>query len=96
MNLNEKFMREISKIKKPEIFLGVARVLGTGLVEDKKDENGKFIAKDFVEVFEDVMSRFDKAGRRRKKELLDLLEKANRGGVDDGNSTENPEESLSD
>lgn len=96
MNLNEKFMREVAKIKKPEIFLGVAKVLGADLVENRKDENGKFVAKDFVDVFEDVMSRFDKMARRRKKELLDLLEKANRGGVEDGNSTKDPKENLSD
>lgn len=76
-SLNEKFMKEISKIKEPEIFLGVARVLKVRLVEDEKDENGKFAARDFNEIFADVMKNFDGAPRKRKRELFKILREAN-------------------
>ena len=75
--LNDKFMREIAKIKEPEVFLGVARVLKVKLVEDKKDEEGKFVARDFTEIFSDVMKNFDCAPRKRKKELFNILREAN-------------------
>lgn len=94
MKLDEKFMREISRIKSPEIFLGVAKVLGVGLLEEEKDENGKFIPKDFVDIFEELMKKYSGAPRRIKKELLDLLEKANRSG-DNGNSSKDTKENFS-
>lgn len=94
MKLDEKFMREISRIKSPEIFLGVAKVLGVGFLEEEKDENGKFIPKDFVDIFEELMKKYSSAPRRIKKELLDLLEKANRSG-DNGNSSKDTKENFS-
>ena len=94
MKLDEKFMREISRIKSPEIFLGVAKVLGVGLLGEEKDENGKFIPKDFVDIFEELMKKYSGAQRQIKKELLNLLEKANRSGGN-GNSSKDPKENLS-
>lgn len=75
--LNDKFMREIAKIKEPEVFIGVARVLGVKLVEDEKDEEEKFVARDFTEIFSDVMKNFDGAPRKRKRELFKILREAN-------------------
>lgn len=95
MNLNEKFMREISKIQSPEVFLGVAKVLGVRLLGEEKDENGKFAPKDFVEIFSDLMEKYAGARRKFKRELLDLVEKANRSG-DNGNSTKDSKEDISD
>ena len=38
--LNEKFMREVGRIKEPEVFVGVARVLGVKLIgEDKENRD---------------------------------------------------------
>lgn len=70
-------MREIAKIKEPEVFIGVARVLGVKLVEDEKDEEEKFVARDFTEIFSDVMKNFDGAPRKRKRELFKILREAN-------------------
>lgn len=86
-NLNEKFMEEISRIKEPEIFLGVARVLGIKLMEDEKNP------RDFVDVFSDCIEKYSGCARDRKKELLAILKKANKekAGKNDGNRTENSE-----
>lgn len=77
-SLNTKFLKEISKIKEPEIFIGLAKVLGVKLLGEEKDENGKFIPRDFTEVLDDVMKSFDGARRSRKNELLRLLAEANK------------------
>ena len=77
-SLNTKFLKEISKIKEPEIFIGLAKVLGVKLLGEEKDENGKFIPRDFTEVLDDVMKSFDGARRSRKNELLKLLVEANK------------------
>ena len=45
VNLNQKFMNEISNTKDPEIFLGVARLLKVGLLKDDKTP------KDFLDLF---------------------------------------------
>ena len=77
-SLNTKFLKEISKIKEPEVFIGLAKVLGVKLLGEEKDENGKFIPRDFTEVLDDVMKSFDGARRSRKGELLRLLAEANK------------------
>ena len=69
--LTQKFIEEIAKIKSPEIFLGVARILKVQLMEDKETPY------DFVKIFSDTVEAFDKAGRARKKELLKILIQAN-------------------
>lgn len=95
MNLNEKFMREISRIQSPEIFLGVAKVLGVGFLEEEKDEDGKPIPRDFVDIFSDIMEKYAGARRKVKRELLDLLEKANRSDGN-GDSSKDSKEDVAD
>ena len=70
--LTQKFIKEIAKIKSPEVFLGVARILKVQLMEDKETPY------DFVKIFSDTVEAFDKADRARKKELLKILIQANR------------------
>ena len=88
MNLNMQFMEEISKIQDPQIFLGIARLLKVKLVDagvdgargmdsqDLKDE--KVEARDFVDLFKDVMSAYSARDRKFKRELLKILRKANK------------------
>ena len=69
--LTQKFIKEISNIKSPEVFLGVARILKVQLMEDQETPY------DFVKIFSDTVEAFDKADRARKKELLKILVRAN-------------------
>lgn len=94
-NLNTKFMDETSKIKDPAIFLGLARVLKVKLIKDEKDENEKPLARDFMDIYVDVVDAFARCDRRRKRELLNLLRKANAEDGEDANRTENTKTNLS-
>lgn len=89
--LTQKFIEEIAKIKSPEIFLGVARILKVQLMEDKETPY------DFVKIFSDTVEAFDKADRARKKELLKILIQANQYKECDinGNSSQNSTETIS-
>lgn len=85
--LNEKFVEEISRIKDPTVFLGVARVLKVQLMDDKD-------ARSFEKIIEDVVESFCGAGRKRKKELLKLLRCANKEVELDAGNTEDSEETV--
>ena len=69
--LTQKFIREVARIKSPEVFLGVARILKVQLMEDKESPY------EFTKIFSDTVEAFDKANRARKKELLKILVQAN-------------------
>ena len=84
--LNEKFLIEIGKIKEAEVFLGVARILKVKLIEDK---DGEIVARDFADIFEEVMKAYDAAPRKRRNELYKILKEANKGEVADGDRTKN-------
>lgn len=77
-NLNTQFAKELSRIKDPAVFVGVARVLKVGLVTEEKDESGHLIAREGEDIITDVLVAFDGAGRKRKRELLKILRKANK------------------
>lgn len=68
--LNERFILEISNIKTPEIFLGVARILKVQLVTVQG-------ARQFEDIYADVLEAFECAPRKRKRELLKILRDAN-------------------
>ena len=80
-------MREVARIKSPELFLGVVRILKVKFL----GKDGE--ARDFSELFEDVMKAYAAAKPKFKRELLTILRDANgfQGGVEDGNSTEDTE-----
>lgn len=69
--LTQMFMEEVSKIKDPAMFLGVARVLGVDWFKNPDE-------KEFLDIFVDAVDGFDKASRKRKKEILKILRKANK------------------
>ena len=70
-----KFIEELGKIKSPEVFLGVARILKIKMT--KEGEDGQFELKDFYELCAEVIETYADQDKKRKKELLDLLQKAN-------------------
>lgn len=91
-------MEAISKIKNPEIFLGVATVCKVKVYNVVKDENEKekVEAKNFLDIFEETMENFNNMDRKKKRELLKILEKANTApeALEDGNNTKNTTESA--
>ena len=91
-NLNMKFMREIGNIKDPVIFLGIATTLNVKVYTDEKDEEGHLIPKDFSVIFKEIMTNYNGAGRKLKRDLLKVLRDANKEKVDmNATRTENTE-----
>ena len=76
MQLDERFIYELGRIKNPEIFLGVARILKVQLIEGENPRDFEYLCKDVIEGFEN-------SNRKRKRELLKILREANnaQGGV---------------
>ena len=70
MKLKDKFATEVARIKEPEIFLGVARILG---IKFQKDE-----VPDFWELLRLMLDSFEKQSKRRRRELVQILGDANR------------------
>lgn len=88
-NLNTRFMREVAKIRDPELFLGVCRILKVELLEKKKGEEE--VARDFSLLFEDCMAQYAAAPRKRRRELLRILQQANKEAAHYADRTKNTE-----
>ena len=69
--LSKQFLMELSNIKDPQLFMGVARILKVHLSEGKE-------VKPFDQVFSEVLENFEIAPPKRRKELYSILKKANR------------------
>lgn len=69
--LNEKMMLEISKLD-AVTFLGLCKLLGVSLITKTN------ISKNFSDLLEEVMNKYDKLGRPMKKEILEVVRDANR------------------
>lgn len=82
--LNEKFIHEVLKIKEPEIFLGVARILRVELFQDTE-------ARDFYDICADAIVAFSQSGRKRKRELLKIIQDANKEVTPNADRAENSE-----
>ena len=78
MNSNSSLMEHITKME-PLEFAGLARLLGVSIVEDNPDKEAekKVIPRSFTDVFADVMAKFDKLGRTKKREIIKLVKKSN-------------------
>ena len=80
MKNTEKLMRLIADMR-PVEFLGLANLLGAPVMEevnpDATDPKERYKPKSFTDVFEDVLRRFDKLNRSKKREILRLVEKSN-------------------
>ena len=65
----------------PLEFAGLAKLLGAQLIKEKdpeaQDPKDRYEPCSFTEVFEDVLARFNKLNRKRKREILKLIQKSN-------------------
>ena len=86
-----KFIKELGNIKDPAVFLGVARILEVGIMEDKDTP------KDFSEVLNGVIENFIAAPSKRQKELLGILKDANKckESISYGDNTKDSAETVS-
>ena len=79
-NSNETLMNLIGKMQ-PIEFAGLAKLLNVQLVKEvdseAKDIKDRYIPKDFLDVLEEVMGKFSKLSRQRKREILKLIKKSN-------------------
>jgi len=67
--MNKKFLDLISKMKEPELFLGVCRILKVKIYEGEEP-------KDFIVLLEEALEAFKATPRKRRKELLKIMEAA--------------------
>ena len=88
-NLNTQFMKEIADIKDPIIFFGIARMMEIKLIDDESQP------KDFCEMFEDIIIRYNSLARKLKREILKILRQANKEEKTNANRTENSKETIS-
>ena len=93
MKLGMQLIEQISKME-PVEFLGLARLLGVQVLEENKEATGdkdKFKPRSFADVLEDVMAKFEKQNRGRKREIIKLVKKSNaaRGGNSDASNAAN-------
>lgn len=84
MKLGMQLIQQISNME-PVEFLGLARLLGVQVLEENKEATGekdKFKPRSFADVLEDVMAKYEKQNRSRKREIIKLVKKSNaaRGG----------------
>jgi len=71
-------MDQVTKME-PLEFAGLAKLLGVAIVEDNLDKEAekKVVPRSFTDVLSDVMAKFSKLGRSRKREILKLVKKSN-------------------
>lgn len=70
----KKFIKALSKIKDPAVFLGVAKVLKVRCMEDKDTP------RDFNDILRDTINNYFAAAPSRQRELLKILKDANECG----------------
>lgn len=93
MKLGMQLIEQICKLE-PVEFLGLARLLGVQVLEENKEaisEKDKFKPRSFADVLEEVMQKYEKQNRSRKREILKLLKKSNaarRGDPDASNAAD--------
>ena len=93
MKLGMQLIEQISKME-PVEFLGLARLLGVQVLEENKEateDKDKLKPRSFANVLEDVMAKFEKQNRGRKREIIKLVKKSNaaRGGNSDASNAAN-------
>lgn len=91
MKLGMQLIEQISKME-PIEFLGLARLLGVQVLEENKEATeDKLKPRSFADVLEDVIQKYEKQNRNRKKEILKLVKKSNaarRGDFDASNAAD--------
>lgn len=89
MNNSQNLLLEITKMQ-PVEFAGLAKLLGVNIVQKKEgveytstapespaDIKKNYEARPFADVLGDVMAKYDKLNRQRKREILRLVKKSN-------------------
>lgn len=79
----KKFVYEISRIKDPVVFFGIAKVLEVPCFIDKDNP------REFEEVLNDILDAYFAAEPKKQKELLKILKDANKckGSLSNGSYT---------
>jgi hypothetical protein len=57
----------------PLDFVGLTKLLGVQVIEVNNEAENEYEPRSFVDVFADVMAKFNALGRRRKREILKLI-----------------------
>ena len=74
--LNRNFMTELTKLEITE-FIGVARLLNVKILKEDNET-----ARNFVDVFSDVVDSYDKLGRSARRNLMKIVKSATKKGDD--------------
>ena len=89
MKLGMQLIEQISKME-PVEFLGLARLLGVQVLEENKEateDKDKFKPRSFADVLEDVLAKYEKQNRSRKREIIKLVKKSNAARRGDPNAS---------
>lgn len=88
----KKFIYEVSKIKDPAIFFGIARTLKVPCFVDKDTP------REFSDILNGIFEAYFAADLKRQKELLKILKDANecKESLDYGNNSKDSAKAISD
>lgn len=88
MKINDKFLYEISRTKNPEYIAAIAKILRVDLIKKEENSEKKPEARSFADVLGDIMKNYNASNRKRRRELYEILKKANKEALN-ANYTEN-------
>ena len=88
----KKFIKQISKIKDPVVFFGLAKIFNVSTMVDKDTP------REFNDVLEDIINAYFAAAPSRQREILKILKDANecKESIGNGNYTKASAETVSD
>ena len=86
----EKFLRELSKIKDPAVFFGIARILKVPCMVDKDTP------REFQDILKDVIDNYFAAAPSKQREILKILKDANecKENIGNGSHTKDSAETI--
>lgn len=86
----KKFLEEVSRIKDPAVFLGIAKIMKVPCFIDKDTP------RDFHDILKDTIDNYFAAAPSRQKEVLKILKDANecKESIEDGNNTKDAAETI--
>lgn len=93
MKSSMQLIEQICKME-PLEFAGLARLLGVQIVElneESTDEKNKYKPRSFTDVISEVLDKYEKLNRVRKREILKLIKKSNsvrRGDINANNAAD--------
>lgn len=79
MKSSMQLIEQICKME-PLEFAGLARLLGVQIVElneESTDEKNKYKPRSFTDVMSEVLDKYEKLNRVRKREIFKLIKKSN-------------------